>query len=152
MFLVNGQTGLHTKERRTISFWCNKNETADASAVASQFFQDLVSPDQFPLGIIHTIFLIQSSLNVMPVVNFTKFTLHQLFLFCTDYVGFVKRLLKLMHRDYKNLTKLEIELKQLEKAAIKPAKQGRYLLRSVLSIFRRPCQFENFRFLKLIII
>lgn len=55
VFLVNGQTGLHTKERRTISFWCKEDDTADASAVASQFFQDLVSPDQFPLGMIISI-------------------------------------------------------------------------------------------------
>lgn len=50
VFLVNGQTGLHTKESRTIRFWCNSDEKVDASAAASQFFQDLVSPDQFPLG------------------------------------------------------------------------------------------------------
>ncbi|XP_025405801.1 uncharacterized protein LOC112680036 isoform X2 [Sipha flava] len=86
--LVNGQTGVHTKERRTIRFWCNRDEPpADASATASQFFQDLVLPDRFP----------------------------------HDYVGFVKRLLVLMHKGYKCLSKLEIELKQLEKTAVKPA-------------------------------
>jgi len=89
VYLVNGQTGLHTKERRTIRFWCNRDETTDASAVASQFFQDLVLPDSFPL----------------------------------DYVGFVKRLLTLMHKGYSCLTKLEIELKQLEKTVVKPIKQ-----------------------------
>lgn len=62
VFLVNGQTGLHTKERRTISFWCNKDETVDPSAIASQFFQDLVSPDKFPLGILNFfVFLLISS-------------------------------------------------------------------------------------------
>lgn len=50
VFLVNGQTDLHIKERRTIRFWCNADETIDASAMASQFFQDLVLPDKFPLG------------------------------------------------------------------------------------------------------
>ncbi|XP_015380168.1 PREDICTED: uncharacterized protein LOC107173931 isoform X2 [Diuraphis noxia] len=89
VFLVNGQTGLHTKERRTIRFWCNGDETVDASAVASQFFQDLVLPDQFPL----------------------------------DYVGFVKRLLTLMHKSYKCVSKLEIELKQLERMAVGPVNQ-----------------------------
>ncbi|VVC32030.1 Nucleoside phosphorylase domain [Cinara cedri] len=89
VFLVNGQTGLHTKEMRTIRFWCNRDEKVDASAVASQFFQDLVSPDQFPL----------------------------------DYVGFVKRMLTLMHKGYKCLSRLEIELKQLEKTSIKPVHQ-----------------------------
>lgn len=50
VFLVNAQTGSHTKERRTIRFWCNKDKTVDASAVASQFFQDLILPDKFPIG------------------------------------------------------------------------------------------------------
>lgn len=50
VFLVNGQTGLHTKERRTIRFWYNRDDMVDASTVASQFFQDLVLPDKFPLG------------------------------------------------------------------------------------------------------
>jgi len=50
VFLVNGQTDLHIKEGRTIKFWCNRNETVDASAMASQFFQDLVLSNQFPLG------------------------------------------------------------------------------------------------------
>ncbi|XP_026823230.1 uncharacterized protein LOC113561163 isoform X3 [Rhopalosiphum maidis] len=89
VFLVNGQTGLHTKERRTIRFWCNGDKTVDALAVASQFFQDLILPDQFPL----------------------------------DYVGFVKRLLTLMHKGYKCVSKLEIELKQLERTSIRPVNQ-----------------------------
>lgn len=89
VFLVNGQTGLHIKERRTIRFWCNGVKMVDASAVASQFFQDLILPDQFPL----------------------------------DYIGFVKRLLTLMHKGYKCVSKLEIELKQLEITSVKPVNQ-----------------------------
>lgn len=41
-----------------------------------------------------------------------------------DYVGFVKRILTLMHKGYKCLSKLEIELKQLESTAVKPVNQG----------------------------
>ncbi|XP_050422076.1 uncharacterized protein LOC126834301 isoform X2 [Adelges cooleyi] len=84
--LINSQTGMHTKERRTIKFWCRQDRTADASTVASEFFQDVILPDKFPL----------------------------------DYVGFVKRLLTLMQKGYKVVTKLEIELKQLEETAAIP--------------------------------
>jgi len=40
-----------------------------------------------------------------------------------DYVGFVKKLLTLMHKGYKCFSKLEVELKQLEKIAEKPVSQ-----------------------------
>jgi len=46
-----------------------------------------------------------------------------LFLFL-DYVGFVKRLLTLMHKGYKCVSKLEIELKELERTAVRPVNQG----------------------------
>ncbi|XP_050541740.1 uncharacterized protein LOC126905766 isoform X2 [Daktulosphaira vitifoliae] len=79
VFLVNKQTGMHTKESRTIKFWCKPDRTEDASTIASKFFQDVILPDQFPL----------------------------------DYVGFVKRILTLIHKEYTDVVKLEIELKQL---------------------------------------
>lgn len=50
---------------------------------------------------------------------------HFVFVFLfLDYVGFVKRLLTLMHKSYKCVSKLEIELKQLEKTAVGPVNQG----------------------------
>lgn len=79
MFLVNGQTGLHTKERRTIRFWCNGDQKVDASAVASQFFQDLVLPDQFPLGIYHLFIIIN---NPRGAINYyTKPLTNYIFIF-----------------------------------------------------------------------
>lgn len=42
----------------------------------------------------------------------------------SDYVGFVKRMLTLMHKGYKCFSRLEIELKQLEKTSIKHVHQG----------------------------
>lgn len=35
-----------------------------------------------------------------------------------DYVGFIKKIMKLLQRDYFSISKLEIELKQLEDAAV----------------------------------
>lgn len=68
-------------------------------------------------------FLIYFHLN--SAINLLTFTHLLLFI---DYVGFVKRLLTLMHRGYKSLTKLEIELTQLEKTTVKPVNQGIILI------------------------
>lgn len=77
----------------------------DASTIASQFFHDVVLLDKFPLGM-----LLSEAWWVIQFLNYLSFI---------DYVGFVKRLLTLMHKDYKCLSKLEIELKQLEKTTTK---------------------------------
>lgn len=38
--------------------------------------------------------------------------------FPRDYVGFIKKIMKLMQHNYKSITKLEVELTQLQEAAV----------------------------------
>ncbi|XP_019867594.2 uncharacterized protein LOC109596484 isoform X2 [Aethina tumida] len=91
VFLVNGQTGKHTPESRTLRFWfrsLNNGEnglTEDNHAgVAQDFFRELASPQEFP----------------------------------RDYVGFIKKIMKLMQHNYQTIKKVEVELKQLEESEV----------------------------------
>ncbi len=51
VFLVNGQTGAHTKESRILRFWFKPVALANEhSTIAQHLFKDLVSPADFPRG------------------------------------------------------------------------------------------------------
>lgn len=44
----------------------------------------------------------------------------------TDYVGFIKKIMKLMQHKYLSIKKLEVELKQLEEPIILPTRPCKY--------------------------
>jgi hypothetical protein len=51
VFLVSAQTGKHTQESRTLQFWfAASTSDAENATVAQEFFQELVSPQDFPRG------------------------------------------------------------------------------------------------------
>lgn len=53
VFLVNAQTGLHTQESRNLQFWFMPELPDNQQAtVAQEFFKELVSPQEFPRGMI----------------------------------------------------------------------------------------------------
>lgn len=108
VFLVSAQTGKHTQESRTLRFWFRHLKTdnkehsdTEQAAVAQDFFRELVSPQEFPRGI-------------------KKFLWNLAKLICLvlDYVGFIKKIMKLMQHNYLTIKKLEVELKQLQEALV----------------------------------
>lgn len=52
VFLVSGNTGLHSQESRTLRFWFRDwlKDTDQQAHVAQDFFRELVSPKEFPRG------------------------------------------------------------------------------------------------------
>lgn len=52
VFLVSGNTGLHSQESRTLRFWFRDwlTDTDKQAHVAQDFFRELVSPKEFPRG------------------------------------------------------------------------------------------------------
>lgn len=52
VFLVSGNTGLHSQESRTLRFWFRDwlSDTDQQAHVAQDFFRELVSPKEFPRG------------------------------------------------------------------------------------------------------
>lgn len=46
--------------------------------------------------------------------------------FVTDYVGFIKKIMKLMLHKYSTIKKIEVELKQLEEPVNLPARPCKY--------------------------
>ncbi|KAL0270541.1 UNVERIFIED_CONTAM: hypothetical protein PYX00_007920 [Menopon gallinae] len=81
VFLVNSQTGTHTKESRILRFWFRQIICTDAeqAALAQEFFRELVTPQQFP----------------------------------RDYVGFIKKIMKLLQHGYQGIIRIEIVLTEL---------------------------------------
>ncbi|KAF5300495.1 hypothetical protein FQA39_LY02294 [Lamprigera yunnana] len=47
--------------------------------------------------------------------------------FPRDYVGFIKKIMKLMQHNYQNISKLEVELRQLEEAIV-PTRPRKYII------------------------
>lgn len=64
---------------------------------------------------------ISLSLVIVVVSNFNK-----LRGFVTDYVGFIKKIMKLMLHKYSTIKKIEVELKQLEEPVNLPARPCKY--------------------------
>lgn len=80
VFLVNAQTGSHTRESRTLHYWfAEELPAAERPSVAQLFFRELVSPQEFP----------------------------------RDYVGFIKKVMKLLQHGFTGIRKVEVTLKQL---------------------------------------
>lgn len=51
-----------------------------------------------------------------------------IFFFLADYVGFIKKIMKLMQHNYQTILKLEVELKQLQEAPDVPSRPRKYLI------------------------
>ncbi|XP_025834975.1 uncharacterized protein LOC108733669 [Agrilus planipennis] len=86
VFLVNSHTGKHTQESRTLRYW----------------FREL--PEKGELT---------NSENASVAQEFFR-ELVSPQEFPRDYVGFIKKIMKLMQHNYRTINKLELELKQLE--------------------------------------
>ncbi|KRT85998.1 hypothetical protein AMK59_335, partial [Oryctes borbonicus] len=103
VFLVSAQTGKHTQESRTLRFWFREKamQNGHINNHSSGDEQAAVAQDFF-----------------RELVSPQEFP--------RDYVGFIKKIMKLMQRDYFTINKLEIELKQLEEAAVpnRPPRPG----------------------------
>lgn len=62
--MVSGQTGKHTQENRILRFWFRphpqKNEEVSGdnqASIAQDFFKELVSPKEFPRGLLNNMFI-----------------------------------------------------------------------------------------------
>ncbi|CAH1111619.1 unnamed protein product [Psylliodes chrysocephalus] len=86
VFLVNKETGKHTQESRTIRFWFRESKPAQDETDGGQ------------AGVAQDFFRELVSPQEFP----------------RDYVGFIKKIMKLMQHNFNSILKLEVELKQLE--------------------------------------
>ncbi|XP_017785685.1 PREDICTED: uncharacterized protein LOC108568854 isoform X2 [Nicrophorus vespilloides] len=100
VFLVSGQTGKHTQESRTLRFWFKAHMTNGSAMNGTtnghghgDTEQAAVAQDFFK--------------ELVTPQEFPR-----------DYVGFIKKIIKLMQNEYKTIRKLEVELKQLEEASV----------------------------------
>ncbi|XP_014277226.1 uncharacterized protein [Halyomorpha halys] len=80
VFLVNGQTGLHTQESRKLFFWFKPNVPIhERPTVAQEFFKELVSPLKFPRDYVGFIKVIMKLMqNVYPTIRKIEVELRQL--------------------------------------------------------------------------
>ncbi|CAH0553926.1 unnamed protein product [Brassicogethes aeneus] len=88
VFLVNGQTGKHTQESRCLRFWFRAAKDPENEDNGAGIAQDFFRELVSPQE------------------------------FPRDYVGFIKKIMKLMQHNYWTVSKLEVELKQLEESAV----------------------------------
>jgi len=63
----------------------------------------------------------------MTDINFCFHCITLYNLFYTDYVGFIKKIMKLMQHKYPSIKKLEVELRQLEEPITLPSRPCKYL-------------------------
>ncbi|CAH1403456.1 unnamed protein product [Nezara viridula] len=80
VFLINGQTGLHTQESRKLFFWFKPNVPIhERPTVAQEFFKELVSPLKFPRDYVGFIKVIMKLMqNVYPTIRKIEVELRQL--------------------------------------------------------------------------
>jgi len=54
VFLVSANTGQHTQEARTLRFWFRQwlTDSDKQAHVAQDFFRELVTPKEFPRGLL----------------------------------------------------------------------------------------------------
>lgn len=98
-------TGNHTREARGLRFWFKPEVSRDECPYQAQaFFRELVSPQDFPKGKIHFLYFITKKYYLISFL-FLK-------LLFSDYVGFIKKIIKLMQNKYHQLKLLEVELRQ----------------------------------------
>ena len=111
VFLVSVTSGKHAQERRLLTFWFKPELAAqERPRYAQHFFKQLVSPLHFPRG------------ESVPGVD----TCHLLLMLScfTDYVGFIKKIMKLMQNEFPMFRKIEVELtqeKEIEKIPDRPS-------------------------------
>lgn len=98
VFLVSAQTGKHTQESRTLRFWFREIAIQNGH---SNHHHNHSNGDE------HAAVAQDFFRELVSPQEFPR-----------DYVGFIKKIMKLMQRDYFSISKLEIELKQLEEAAV----------------------------------
>lgn len=60
------------------------------------------------------------------ICNYSIFNSSKLYGFVTDYVGFIKKIMKLMLHKYSTIKKIEVELKQLEEPVNLPTRPCKY--------------------------
>ncbi|CAH1155133.1 unnamed protein product, partial [Phaedon cochleariae] len=92
VFLVNKETSKHTQESRTIRFWFRESKSTDEIDAGGQ------------AGTAQDFFRELVSPQEFP----------------RDYVGFIKKIMKLMQHNFNSIIKLEVELRQLEEPVTLP--------------------------------
>lgn len=94
VFLVNKETGKNTQESRTLRFWFRpaKENQDDVDGEQAGTAQDFFRELVSPQE------------------------------FPRDYVGFIKKIMKLMQHNYQSIIKLEVELKQLQEPVEVPSR------------------------------
>jgi hypothetical protein len=117
VFLVNAQSGKHVQEQRTLNFWFTDDLALESRpTVAQEFFRELVSPQEFPRGM----------LRVMPLLASDSFEQFSRFWF-TDYIGFITKILKLLQHKYSGIDHVEVTLKQVEDPVEFPVRPCKYI-------------------------
>lgn len=101
VFLISSQTGKHTQESRTLRFWFRPQSLSNGhSFPATNGFNGHAEPEDASVA----------------QDFFKELVCPQEF--PRDYVGFIKKIIKQMQLGYKTIKKVEVELKQLEDAAV----------------------------------
>ncbi|XP_030755765.1 uncharacterized protein LOC115882072 isoform X2 [Sitophilus oryzae] len=95
VFLINAQTKKHTQEARTLKFWFRTPKNCQDNLGEEN--QAAVAQDFF-----------------RELVSPKEFP--------RDYVGFIKKIMKLMQHNYLEIAKLEVELKMLDEPAEVPTR------------------------------
>ncbi|XP_050304002.1 uncharacterized protein LOC126741571 isoform X2 [Anthonomus grandis grandis] len=95
VFLINAQTKKHTQESRTLRFWFRPPKNCEDDLCEEN--QAAVAQDFFR--------------ELVTPKEFPR-----------DYVGFIKKIMKLMQHKYSEISKLEVELKILEEPADVPSR------------------------------
>ncbi|CAH1973016.1 unnamed protein product [Acanthoscelides obtectus] len=104
VFLVNKETGKHTQESRTLMFWF-RDSTLIPNGTTNGGAKDETDAD----------------MQATTAQDFFR-ELVSPQEFPRDYVGFIKKIMKLMQHNYKNIVKLEVELKQLREPVEVPSR------------------------------
>ncbi len=113
VFLVNTATKRYTQEKRIISYWFKDLFPQQQRTTAAQdFFKTLVSPVDFPRG---------------KSKDFSSLMLRFTISLILDYVGFIKKIMKLMQMHYPMLAKVEVEMtqeKEMDQLPNRPSKSA----------------------------
>ncbi|XP_044761930.1 uncharacterized protein LOC123319140 isoform X3 [Coccinella septempunctata] len=123
VFLVSAQTGKHTQESRTLRFWFRA--APDTTDHPSEDKQASVAQEFFK--------------ELVSPKDFPR-----------DYVGFIKKIMKLMQHNYKTIKMIEVELRQLEGEAVPVRPPGTIILRFDLRHFHKVSAEEPLDNIKLL--
>lgn len=129
-FLVNQKTGRNVPERRVLKFWFREGtDYFEHVTVAYEFFKELVKPDNFPRGMCmsdldfyHYIFRISNlnlNLNLNVSYNPKALTCVLVCVCVTDYVGFIKRIMKQSRqRAYVQVKRVQVDFTEMEDSEV----------------------------------